>query len=231
VPRYNISAHLAVADSCAGCHYKAVTASQAAAKQTSNHSFVVDNTICANCHSSNVDGAALQAGYQMELDGLASAISQKVLNLINTALVPANGGAYAARVWDPASDNYSSALPANAPPSNVTLTAAPTSIDHFEIHGQLGFILHFPAGSPITVALVDAMGNPAGSITTADLYVPAGTLKDAAGAAALFTASSDYARSLWNLYLLRDDKTLGVHNPGFYDAVIAATGTKVAALP
>jgi hypothetical protein len=224
VPRYNLSKHLAVKDSCVGCHTRIATASQQAAQQTSNHSFKVDNTICSACHSNNVDGAALQAGYQTQLGTLKQTIAGKVKNLINVALTPANGSAYTARVWDPASDTYSSAAA-----SNVSLTAAPTSIDHFEIHGQFGFVLHLP--SPVTVALVDASGNPAGSITTPDVYVPAGSLKNAAATTALFTASSDYAKALWNTYLLDDDHTSGVHNPGFYDAVLAATNVKVAALP
>jgi hypothetical protein len=224
VKRFNPSPHLAVADTCAGCHYAAVTASEVAAKQTANHSFVADNTICANCHSANVNGVALQAVYQQQLDTLGVAIAGKVLEIIESALLPANGAAYSVRVWDPKSDQYSSTAA-----SSVVLTTAPTSIDHYEIHGQLGFVLHMPA--PVTVGLVDVMGNAAGSIQTADLYVPAGNLKNASGATALFAASSDYVRALWNYYLLKDDNTRGIHNPGFYDAVIAATGAKVATLP
>jgi hypothetical protein len=49
--------------------------------------------------------------------------------------------------------------------------------------------------------------------------------------APLFAAGSDHAKALWNWYLLSGDKTLGVHNPGFYDAVLAVTSAKVAALP
>ena len=37
--------------------------------------------------------------------------------------------------------------------------------------------------------------------------MPAGTLKNAAGTTALFTAGSDYTNALWNVYLLKDDKT------------------------
>jgi hypothetical protein len=227
VPRYNPGAHLAVADSCAGCHYKVTTASQAQAKQTSNHSFVVDNTICANCHSANVDGEALQAVYQSSLDGLANSISAKILNLVNTAI--ANGG-YTVRGWDPTTDFYSSASA-----SNVALTVAPVSISHFEIHGQLGFIFKMPTA--MSFPLVDGAGNPAGTSTpSTDLYLQAGSLKNAAAAATLIpatgpTANPDYVKSLWNLYLLRDDGTKGIHNPGFYNAVIAATTTKVSALP
>jgi hypothetical protein len=221
VPRYTPSKHLAVADTCVGCHSAAAAQ---VANAGSNHSFKADNTVCAACHTSNVDGAALQAVYQTQLEVLGKAIDGKVLDLITTALLPANGSAYTVRVWDPTSDDYSS-----IGASNVALTLAPTSIDNFEIHGQLGFILHLPQA--ITIGLVDTKGNPAGSIDTADVYVPAGSLQNAGATAPLFAAGSDYAKALWNWYLLSGDKTLGVHNPGFYDAVLAATSGKVAALP
>jgi hypothetical protein len=220
-PRYTPSKHLAVADTCVGCHSAAAAQ---VANASSNHSFKVDTTLCAACHTSNVDGAAFQAAYKAQLDALGQAINGKVLNLIAAALLPANGAQYTARVWDSVSDNYSSAAA-----SNVALTAAPKSIDYFEIHGQLGFILHLPAA--VAVALVDSAGNPAGSINTADVYVPAGSLKNAGGTAALFAASSDYAKALWNWNLLSNDRTLGVHNPDFYTNVLGATNAKVAALP
>jgi hypothetical protein len=224
VARYTPSPHLAVENTCAGCHYKAVTASDVAAKQTSNHSFAVDNTICSTCHAPGVDGNALQAAYQAELDALGKLLDQKVLNLVNAALLPANGAGYTLRVWDPVSDQYSSAAAAN-----VLVTVAPTSITNFEVHGSVGFIFHMAA--PVTVALVNAAGNPAGSITTTDLYVQGSSLKNAAGTTALFAANSDYLRGLWNWYLLHGDNTKGIHNPSFYDAVIAATTTKASALP
>jgi hypothetical protein len=109
------------------------------------------------------------------------------------------------------------------------VTTAPTSIESFEIHGQLGFILHLPA--PVAVPLVDALGNPAGSLNTADVYVQAGSLQNAGATAALFAPASDYAKALWNWSLLSNDRTLGVHNPEFYTAVLAATNAKAAALP
>jgi hypothetical protein len=224
VPRNNPSPHLAIANTCAGCHAEIPTAAEKVAKHAGNHSFKVDNSVCATCHGSQVDGAAMQAAYQGQLAALGQAIDAKVLNLVKAALLPAGGGAYAARVWDPGSDDYSS--PAAA---NVTLTTAPTSIGSFEIHGQVGFILHLPAA--VTVALVDAKGNAAGSVTTADLYVQAGSLQNATATAPLFAAGSDYLKASWNYYLLHADNTKGVHNPGFYDAVLAATNARVNALP
>jgi hypothetical protein len=38
-------------------------------------------------------------------------------------------------------------------------------------------------------------------------------------------------KAYWNLYLLTNDNTRGVHNPGFYTSVIAASVTQLLALP
>ena len=224
VPRSNPSSHLAVTDVCAGCHERIPTDDEAAAGQTSNHAFVTDTSICASCHAPSVSGAALRATFATQIAELSSAIGGKVLNLVNGALLPANGGQYTVRAWDPVSDLYSSTAA-----SNVVLTAAPTTIDIFEIHGQAGFILHLPTA--VTVPLVTTAGTAAGSITTQDVYVQAGALRNAAASAALFAANSDYTRALWNLFLLKDDGSLGIHNPRFYSAVLNATNNKVAALP
>ncbi|APR75397.1 Hypothetical protein A7982_00743 [Minicystis rosea] len=223
VPRYNPSPHLAVANSCAGCHAEATAAKDEGAHRT-DHSFKADNTVCATCHGPQVDGVALQAVNQTQIDALGAAIGTKVRNLIVSAQLPANGGAITVRAWDPVSDTYSSTSA-----SNVSITQAPVSVDSFEVHGSVGFILHLP--SPITIGLVNASGAASGSITTADVYVQASALKNATAAATLFTASSDYLKASWNLYLLQHDNTKGIHNPSFYAAVLAATNAKVATLP
>ncbi len=224
VNRLNPSPHLAVADTCAGCHFKATTASNQAAKQTSNHSFVVDNTLCANCHAASVDGEGLQAVYQLGMDNLAKAIGGKVKNLLAQALLPANGAAFTVRGWDPVTDYYSSAAA-----SNVVITTLPLSVDLFEVHGQVGFVLNMPAS--VQFPLVNAAGSPAGVLDTAKVYLQAGSLKNAAATTALFPANSDYLKASWNYFLLHGDNTKGVHNPPFYNAVLTATGAKVAQLP
>ncbi len=223
--QYSPSVHLGVTDTCVGCHYAAPTAAEVAAKQTSSHSFVVDNTICSHCHAATVDGVALEAADQAELDALGAAIAGKVGDLINAALLPAAGAGYRVRVWDPTSGDYSS-----TGASNVLLTAAPTSIGHAEIAGQLGFVLNLAA--PVTVALVDSAGAPAGTLQTAAVYVLAGSLQsNAATPSALFVPDSDYNRALWNYHLLDDDGTKGIHNPDFFNALVGATSARVAALP
>jgi len=235
MPRYNPSAHLAVKDACAGCHYGIATAEEQAAQEATNHSFMVDTTICAACHSSAVDGKAFQAAYQNNLDGLGQAIAGKIKNLITSALQPVNGGMYYIRAWDPVSDDYSSLTPPSSSTptdSNVQLQVPPALIEHYEVHGQLGFKLTMP--SNIQIQFVKADGTPDVLVTSKVLYVQAGNLRTLANKSTgpgMFTTGSDYYKALWNYYLLNSDNTKGVHNPNFYNDLIAVTNGKVAALP
>ncbi len=223
--KYNPSNHLAVGDTCAGCHFKIATGSQLAANEDRNHSFKVDSTICSACHSANVDGEALKATNHTQLTSLETAIAGKVMNLVNNALLPANGGQYTIRFWDPVTDLYSS-----TGASNVTLSVAPTSIELFEVHGQQGFIFKMP--SAVSFAIVDATGAPKGnSAPSKDVYFAAGTLKNAAATTALYPASSDLTKAMWNYFYLHGDGTYGIHNPSFFTNVVSASLAKVSALP
>jgi hypothetical protein len=78
VPRYNPSPHLAIQDTCTGCHVKLATAANTAAGETNNHAFSTDLTICNSCHgSSSVNGAALQAQVASDLSALGAMIVSK----------------------------------------------------------------------------------------------------------------------------------------------------------
>jgi len=79
MPEYTPSPHLAIQDTCSGCHVKLPTAAEADAGYASNHQFVTDLTICQNCHgSSAVDGNAIQTQVKSELATLASTITTAV---------------------------------------------------------------------------------------------------------------------------------------------------------
>jgi hypothetical protein len=76
VPEYNPSPHLAIQDTCVGCHEKLPTSSESG--QSANHAFTTDLSICSSCHgSAGVDGAALQAQVAADLAKLGSAIVSK----------------------------------------------------------------------------------------------------------------------------------------------------------
>jgi predicted CXXCH cytochrome family protein len=241
VNRLSPSPHLAVADTCAGCHFVAPTAAETAAKQTSNHSFVVDKTICASCHSDNVDGQGLEAANKAELDQLRNLWASTLISPLAAALAAAPGATILARAYDPTTGLYSSK---SASTSNVTIGAVPIAA----AYASLTTSAYGPAASagvtltlatPVTVQWVDTNGNPVGvPVTTSTLTVSPATLTVSSGATTIFQAPSANAsdvlvlyKGYWNIVLLNNDNTFGIHNPGFYDAVLDATTAQLAALP
>ncbi len=245
--RLQPSPHLAVADSCAGCRYANPTASEQAAGQTTSHSFVVDGTICASCHTPGLDPAALQAKYQAGFDQLRGLFAAKTLAPIAAAVAPP-GATLVARAYDPATGLYSSASPSTL---NVVIAAAPVAVTFTPIGATpgtaygpsvgAGLTLDLPA--PVTVQWVDASGSPVGApVPVSNLTVPIASLALPPPASGpqltpfnAPTANADDVQILykahWNLSLLDHDNTLGVHNPDFYDAVFAGTTSALSKLP
>jgi predicted CXXCH cytochrome family protein len=241
--RYNPSPHLAVTDTCAGCHSRVTTASEQAANQTSSHSFVVDSTICAACHSANVDGVALQASYQAELDALRTLFAGKTITTINAALAAGN---LVARAYDPATQLYSSTSASNV--IIPTASGPVTEVDYAPIGtvvyggpAVVGITLDLAA--PVMVQLVNADGTSSGvpqaitnlTVTLSSLKLPAppsGPQQTPFNAA---TADAENVlvlyKSYWNMDLLNNDNTFGIHNPGFYDSVLANTTGELEVLP
>jgi hypothetical protein len=246
--RLDPSRHLAVADTCAGCHYAVATASEQAAQQTTNHSFVVDTTVCTSCHAAGLDAGALQAKYRTELDQLRNLFAAKTLAPIAAALVAAPGATLVARAYDPATGLYSSV---SASTLDVIIGAAPTAVTFTPIAATpgtaygpsvgAGLTLALPA--PVTVQWVDTRGNPVGApVPVSNLTVPISSLAlppPASGPQLTpFNAPSASAadvqilyKAYWNITLLNDDNTLGIHNPSFYDAVFAGTTAQLSMLP
>ncbi len=290
MPRYTPSAHLAVTDTCAGCHVKIATGSELASKQTSNHAFKVDNTICAACHatgSGKVDGAALQAANQLQIDALRGLIAQKMLTTITAAInyVPATGSMIVAvRPYDIVSDSYSSATSSYAggalPAGWIDLVAGtgtgapgtknlPTSVGmRYSRTGSLLVVLNVPNAVTFTPTATGAVpittnalavsftaigtnqavpttlpGWPAGmgyvfsvwgapspaSGTTTGTYptVPQPGWLAGSGVASVQTLM----KANWNVSVLNNDGTLGIHNPGFFNGLVAATNQALKALP
>ena len=136
--RNNPSPHMAVTDSCAGCHYSAQTTGMVALKETANHSFIVDNSICSTCHAADVNGVALEAANKTSLDNLRNLWASKLRTILNNALAynvaAADGGSVPlvvkAVAYDPATGHYSSnpAAGKTTRTANVTITGPVTSI-------------------------------------------------------------------------------------------------------
>jgi predicted CXXCH cytochrome family protein len=247
-PRMNPSAHMAVADTCVGCHYKAVTASDVAAKETANHSFLVDNTICANCHSSNVDGAGLEAANKTQLDGLRALFASKLTTTINAALA---AGPLWAQAYDPAHNVSTSAANVVIPQGTVVSAVsyqpiAATPEDDYGKTAQAGITMTLSA--PIaSITFVNADGSTNNvqtnvskisfSLVSTSLYlapVPPATKPTVTPFAAPTAVAANVQvlyKSYWNMLLLNDDSTFGIHNPSFFNQVVGNTTAQLEALP
>jgi len=210
VPRFTVSPHLAVAGTCATCHVATPTAAQVAAGQTVNHAFKTDGTICKSCHNSeDVDGVALQAAYDMQLGTVRDAIGARAKADIAAALLA--NKTVTIFPWNPDTKTASTTSfdMATANISGATLTTL----------SSMTFQFHLAA--PVSVTWKGA----ATPTQVTDLYFKWTDLK-IAGVAAYDQKALIY-KTFWNYQLLFQDGSRGIHNPPFYNAVIAATVAKL----
>ncbi len=145
VSEYNPSPHLAIQDTCVGCHVKLPTAAETAAGQSINHGFSTDLSICQNCHGSGgVDGVALQAQVAADLANLSTAIVNKEVADI-TALSTTYGLCVRTSVSNPActggscaSSQVPTAVPFPLAPSTVWVPAGDVASVSLSSHGAVG---------------------------------------------------------------------------------------------
>jgi hypothetical protein len=229
MPLLNPSPHLSVTDTCAGCHVAIPTATEKAAGMTDNHNFATDNTVCASCHSSSTNGEALLAANDAQLGELGTAIGTAALSIISDKY--AGGDTLSVRAYRQATDQYSSAAATTA---NVLLAAAPTAaVLRSAIHGTTSFTLTLAA--PVSVTWVATTAAPAITETLSQLDcqisgitltgqsappVPPATTGAPVPAIA---PNSPVAKASWNLQLLSNDGSRGLHNPDFFQDVIVNT--------
>ncbi|HEX8111472.1 MAG TPA: hypothetical protein VF516_27265, partial [Kofleriaceae bacterium] len=219
------SKHAAVQDTCVGCHMTLQPKGYLShgAPAPSGHLFRIEDAdqqaLCAKCHGSAVDGAGIQGQVEAQL----VAVAAKMGNAVKAKVNGFSGGLVRVRAWDPATDLYSSTSASNLV---LDVVANPvTAVDVEEIHGQIGFLLHF--ATPITVPFVNAAGNPVPSKALTSFGVQMGAIKDnAATPAALYLLSGNLVRAGWNYFLVEGDQSKGLHNPSFVTAVLNATLAK-----
>jgi hypothetical protein len=185
VPRYSPSPHLAIQDTCTGCHVKVPTAAEADAGYASNHQFATDLTICQNCHgSSSVDGAAIQSQVKSEMATLSSAITTAVTTAITSAGAAGGLCVQVTSISDPSctggsckSSQVPSAVPFPVPPSSVwipqsgiaSVTMSSAGTTSVTINVQAGIAI--PYFDPVTLRQVGTT-----KATTTKLTVPIYTI-------------------------------------------------------
>jgi hypothetical protein len=164
-----------------------------------------------------------------QLDQLGTAIGTKTQAIIN-AMYPA-GNTLSVRAYRQATDQYSSAAATTA---NVLLADAPTAVAlRTAIHGQTSFTLTLAA--PVVVAWVAAASAPAstetlstidcqiGGITITGQTVPPVPPATTGAPVPAIATDSVVAKASWNLQLLSNDGSRGLHNPSFFQNVVVKT--------
>jgi hypothetical protein len=206
--------HSYVQDTCTHCHMELTPPPEQFSYYGSgtNHSFRASLSICSECHG-EFEGDQLQAATGDSLDELRAGIASGAMAALGGL------GTIHVRAYDPATHLYSSSSSDSA---NLTLDldANPlASIDVTEIHGQSALVLTPEA--PVTVTWTD------GTTTSASSFgVQLGSLMTDDGGEAggvVFGLGGNLVRATWNLLLLENDGSLGVHNPRFYAEVVQAT--------
>lgn len=237
VPVSNPSPHLAVKDTCVGCHYAIPNAAEAALKQTNNHSFIADLSICTTCHgtgSTLVDGAALQGDIQGQMLTLDKLIFSKIADAM-TAAITANTS-FIASAEDTSTGNYLCAAAGTTAPV-FTFTSAPSAANMTEPQPVQKWRAITTVWAPMSTLKGTTECASTGALATttyngtAPLAFTLSSVKTGATPAVIFVANGIIAKAIWNEALIHDDETWGIHNLPFTQSVISNTTTQLQTLP
>lgn len=202
--------HSYLTDTCATCHMEeaAPPAEYSYYGSGTNHSFVADASSCSSCHG-NFNGGTFQSVMEAEIAELRAQLEQTALTALNAE------GLLSVRAFSEDTGLYSSASSSS---SNVTLDVTSNPIVGVELlafAGQQSFRLTLT--SPVAVTFTDGTSE---DLTTFGCQL--GSLLDASNEK-VYPLSSNYVRAFWNLLLVENDGSLGVHNPSFAQDILDAT--------
>jgi len=233
------SKHMAVTDTCVGCHMKLNTATVTLSGSNTNHTFKADGTICANCHSSATNLTQLEGQFTVAYNNVVAALP----NFFQNALVSNAGGTSASPSYYVTTTTGTGCSAGCV----VNVTEWPNAIA-FTGHGGVTLSLTFPSAvaysnsagtalSATTLSVALTGVSPTGTATSSGV---AGTL-----GTPLFTPGGVFARVAWNSMLVSsitanlpagctadtssactpvaNPAALVVHNPTFVFDVLSGT--------
>ncbi len=243
MPSVTPSPHLAVADTCAGCHHAIPSASGRDAGVTTNHSFAADLSICSTCHAAAFDGKTIQAETIGGLQQLDQAIFTATATLLGGAIV--SQGAYNTTVRDAATLDYLCVTSGGATTAYLPLTTVPATFAPFAL--SAGPPVHVTPWRSLASVQVTFASNPftgmtglsectstsastplsgvaygGGPVVLSISSAQAGVTHSAHGLP-LVSAVSITGRAIYNEALLNNDLSLGVHNLPFAQALVGNT--------
>ena len=218
MPEFTPSAHLAVSETCVGCHMTlhpdSVSRNGVVGVTNTNHTFKADATICKHCHGEEVNGEAVHgqftAAWAATRDAILAAGSAQILSNTQFAIKTSAKTGKTAR--------------ANVVVDQATTTVTVTAFNNGR---TASFALTFNPAIP------DPGDNTAGATTTT-ATVSLGNFWAAPGGVVSATPMFDVlfgrvAKANWNLSLVGPAAGGNIfHNPKFMFQVLAVTKANVA---
>ena len=223
-----MSKHAAIQDTCVGCHMKLQPATYLShgSPAHSEHLFRItdDNqqTLCANCHGSTVDGLGIQGSVESQMAALRAKVSAAVIARAATV-----GGTINVTAFDETDGDPDFGLSSKNFAINTTTNpiVSATFADD-DIRGQIALVLTF--ANPISIVYYSAAGAALPPVSTTTFSVQLGSLKDNTSPTpvALYGFTGNFTKAGWNYFLIQGDQSKGLHNPSFVTAVLNNTAAQ-----
>jgi len=205
------SPHSYIENTCVTCHLdeSPAPADYSLPDNSTNHGFKASITICGNCHTSTLNGVALQQGIEAKLTKLSTAMGIYLLNKLPDQFTVQD---YTAHIYNKNSYDVKS-------DTVVIAKANIVSIASTEPHGQQGFTITLK--TPVNVTYKPS-GESAHTMSVTSVTVQLGNITTD-GTNAVIATSDNLVKAGWNYFLIEGDASFGIHNPNFCNQVLDAS--------
>jgi hypothetical protein len=202
--------HSYLTDTCATCHMEETAPPEDLSYYGTgtNHSFKADPNICSSCHG-DFNGGTFQSTIETQTAELKARLAE-------TATARLNGlGSVYVRAHNATTDLYSSTSNST---SNILLDLSSNPIVDMDLlidHGQMSF--YFYLTDPISITWTDGSTS-----TTNEFGCQLTSLLDSTNAK-VYPTTTNMVKAFWNLMLIQNDQSWGVHNPAFAQDILDTT--------
>jgi hypothetical protein len=212
-----------VADTCVGCHVNINVGGVSLQTKAPNHTFLVDDTICATCHSNATtltdETAGIAAQYTTGSVAMRQAIGQAAMALVNRLEAGSAGTTSVVTILG-SSGNQSAEFTLDQISSIAGPSADPAARSPND--GQILITFTVPVKDPSKAS--GTITTWAGSIT-ALVWKTTDQNGSAAPGVTLIDPAGLIARAIWNNAVLARDYSKGVHNWSFVQNALSNTTT------
>jgi len=205
------SPHSYIENTCVTCHLdeSPAPADYSLPANGTNHGFKASIEVCSSCHSSTLNGKALQQGVEAKLIKLSAAMGTYLQSKLPTQFTIQD---YTPHTYNNKSyDVKSDAVVISK--SNIV------SIESTEPHGQQGFLITLK--TPVNVTYKPS-GESAHTMSVTSVTVQLGNFTTD-GTTAVIATSDVLVKVGWNYFLIEGDSSFGIHNPAFTNQVLDAS--------